>query len=199
MRSRSRLMSGTTTSPDCTIQRARVWRGNCAPMRSNCFDSRYSGSPSTYFDVATKASSPGLAWLFGIGCAGIGAVRRCPSQHGQRYFTRRWRSTCTFAGTTSYCSQTSSPNASSTAPSWGHTRSASGSSWSTSMRGRCSGAGARLPRRRRLWPVTATEAPSPSSASGALSEACSSASLNSPSCPSATRSLEAAKRRASSN
>ena len=38
---------------------------------------------AAYFAVAIQASSPGLARLFGTSCAGIGAVRRCPSQHGQ--------------------------------------------------------------------------------------------------------------------
>ena len=46
-----------------------------------------------------NASSPGLARLFGTGCAGIAAgVRRCPSQQGQRYLPRTWRSTRTCIG-----------------------------------------------------------------------------------------------------
>jgi len=35
-----------------------------------------------------KASSPGLAWLFGSGCAGSGAVARYDWQQGQAYFCR---------------------------------------------------------------------------------------------------------------
>ena len=71
-------MSGTTSSPTPTIHRASVVREHSTPMRCNCRCWRYSGSASAYFAVAMKLSSPGLAKLFGNGCAGIDAVRRYP-------------------------------------------------------------------------------------------------------------------------
>ena len=116
---------------------------------------------------------------------GIGAVRRWPSQCGQRYLPRTWRSTRTWAGMMSSCSLTTSPKRSSSTPWCGQVRSWSGNGCSTSMRGRASGNGARFGVARR-WAATSV----PGAVSGS-SVALASASLNNPSCPSGSFSKPA--------
>ena len=132
--SRSRLTTGCVAWPTRTTLAASVLRDSSVPpKRPSSAACRYSGSPSRYFDVITQASAASLSSPLGITCGGFGARRRPPSQHGQAYFTRSWRITRTCCGTMSSCSLTSTPISRSAAPSCGHTRSSSGSSWRTHL------------------------------------------------------------------
>ena len=68
------------------------------PRRWKIFSWRYSGRPSTYFDVATCAKSDGVAMLLGTGSFGIGAIRTPCLQVEHAYFGRMWRTISTVAG-----------------------------------------------------------------------------------------------------
>ena len=129
-------------------------------------------------------------------CAGRGASRMPPSQHGQAYLTRSCRMTRTCCGMMSSCSLDSTPISRSAAPSCGHTRSPSGSSWRITSRGSAGSSGLR-PRLVRLWPGTSTLSLSsllqPSSIAGSACAPRSSASLKNMSFCRTAASLLAAK------
>ena len=148
--------------------------------------------------MAIQAHRPGAARLFGIGCAGTGAMmiacgpfvgpmaamlslaaRNTPSHclHGP-YLKRTCCSTTTFAGTMSACSVTISPMRGRCWPlPHGHSLSASAMSCSMRWRGSRSSSGLRLPLAR-LCAGTVISSPPPT---GALALS-TSASLNSWGC-----------------
>ena len=161
-------------SPQAIIQFANVARGSAWPKRSKMTCWRYKGKPSAYLLVATNASVPGEARLFGMGCGGKSAVTRCCSQHGQAYFFRTCLSTRIVAGTISNCSDVSSPMQFSGVPSCGQILSVCGISCTISTRGKSAG-NARRPRLARSCAGTSIVS---TSMTGAACTACSASSNN---------------------